>query len=422
VAKNSYRVENHLYEADDLLEAKDGDGSAESHRKRIEPWLSALFQSEHLNLLVGSGFCLGLADAAGESALSMAMTSIDPNFDAFIEKAAAETAKKMGRGKPNVEDQLRSALALEAGLGVLNDSRHGALKLNINRALSRFANAIVSMEQGIASTGQRDGDNEVRFERLLAEFLLSFASRTASRDRLHVFTTNYDRLIERGFDLIAARPIDRFVGALTPRFRASRFDVDIHYTPPGGRGEARPLEGVVRFTKLHGSIDWLAKGNHIERQAVPFGGPRNFTEDDAEDLLIFPNAAKDIETAFYPYAELFRDFSSAICRPNAALVTYGYGFGDDHVNRIVLDMLTLPSTHLVIISYDEAEGRIERFIARCGRSAQISTLIGPQLAGLQPLVDHFLPKPAIDTVTQRQTELLERRGRRIDASPTSPAG
>ena len=421
MATNHYRVENRAYDADNLIEAQDNDGIAEAHRKRIEPWLSALFQSEHLNLLVGSGFGLGLARAAGEEALSMAMISIDPAFDAFIEKAAAETPKKMGRGRPNIEDQFRSALALEAGLGILNDSRHGPFKWNINRALSQFANAIVLMEQGIASTGQRNEGNEVRFERLLAEFLLSFASRTASRDRLHVFTTNYDRLIERGFDLIAARPIDRFVGALTPRFRASRFDVDIHYTPPGGRGEARPLEGVVRFTKLHGSIDWLAKGNHIERLAVPFGDTRNFTEDDAENLLIFPNAAKDIETAFYPYAELFRDFSSAVCRPNAALVTYGYGFGDDHVNRIILDMLTLPSTHLVIISYDEAEGRIERFIAKCGRPAQISTLMGPNLAGLQPLVDHFLPKPAIDTVTQRQSELLERRGRPIESPPAGSA-
>jgi hypothetical protein len=109
-----------------------------------------------------------------------------------------------------------------------------------------------------------------------------------------------------------------------------------------------------------------------------------------------------------------------VCRPNAALVTYGYEFGDDHVNRIVLDMATLPSTHLVIISYDEAEGRIKRFIAKCGRPAQISTLIGPNLAGLQPLVDHFLPKPAIDTVTQRQGELLERRGRRIETPAAGP--
>ena len=45
-------------------------------------------------------------------------------------------------------------------------------------------------------------------------------------------------------------------------------------------------------------------------------------------------------------------------------------------------MLTLPSTHLVIISLDGASGRIERFLERCGRQAQISRIIGPDLAAL----------------------------------------
>ena len=66
--------------------------------------------------------------------------------------------------------------------------------------------------------------------------------------------------------------------------------------------------------------------------------------------MIYPNAAKDRETADYPYVELFRDLAVAVCRPNSTLVTYGYGFGDEHVNRVIRDMLTIPSTHLVVIS------------------------------------------------------------------------
>lgn len=412
MAINCYRVENRPHDADDLLIATQGDGCVEAHRHRIEPWLSAIFQSEHLNLLIGSGFSVGLALSAKAKPASMALTSIDAGLDGAIRDAAAASAAVTGRGEANIEDQFRAALALQAGLEVLNDGRHEALKAGINRALASFANSIVEMEAQIASAGMFDDADEARFNRLLTEFLISFASRTASRDRLHVFTTNYDRLIEHGFDLIGARPIDRFVGALTPRFRASRFDVDIHYTPPGGRGDARPLEGVVRYTKLHGSVDWSAMGGDIVRQALPFGGTPDISEAAAGRLMIFPNATKDVDTAFFPYAELFRDFSAAVCRPNTALVTYGYGFGDDHVNRIIRDMLTLPSTHLVIISYDGVGGRIGRFIDRCNRPAQISAIIGPDLAGLEPLVNHFLPKPAIDTVTQRQAELLERRGQR----------
>ncbi len=47
--------------------------------------------------------------------------------------------------------------------------------------------------------------------------------------------------------------------------------------------------------------------------------------------MIYPNPAKDVETTQYPYAELFRDFAASVCKPNSVVVTYGYGFGDDHV-------------------------------------------------------------------------------------------
>jgi len=52
--------------------------------------------------------------------------------------------------------------------------------------------------------------------------------------------------------------------------------------PPGGRGEARPLEEVV-VHKTHGN-DWLAKGNHIERLAFLSEDTVKFTEDDEENL------------------------------------------------------------------------------------------------------------------------------------------
>jgi hypothetical protein len=166
---------------------------------------------------------------------------------------------------------------------------------------------------------------------------------------LHVFTINYDRLIEHGCDLAGLRIIDRFVGALNPIFRASRVEVDVHYNPPGIRGEPRFMEGVVRLTKLHGSLDWHFDNDErrIHRKGIPFGAPADHTDmpkAPVDTVMVYPNPAKDVETTQYPYAELFRDFAAAICRPNAVAVTYGYGFGDDHVNRVLLDMLTIPST------------------------------------------------------------------------------
>ena len=123
--------------------------------------------------------------------------------------------------------------------------------------------------------------------------------------------------------------------------------------------------------------------------------------------MIYPNAAKDKETAEYPYVELFRDLAAAVCRPNSTLVTYGYSFGDEHINRVIRDMLTIPSTHLVVISMDDNLGRIQTLANE--RKSQVSLLIGPQLADLETLTENFLPKAAIDRTTFRMAELLKQR-------------
>ena len=125
--------------------------------------------------------------------------------------------------------------------------------------------------------------------------------------------------------------------------------------------------------------------------------------------VIYPNSLKCLETAFYPYSELFRDFSSTICRPNTVVVTYGYGFGDSHINRILQDMLTIPSTHIVIISYDKSSDRIQKFY-EYNNKAQITLLMGNHFGDLIELVDNYLPKAAIDRITQRMQNILERRG------------
>jgi hypothetical protein len=280
--------------------------------------------------------------------------------------------------------------------------------------LAEFTAAILKAEQNLALAP--DDKREQAFNYLVS-FLMSFASRSGTRERLQLFTTNYDRYIEACADVAGLRLIDRFVGTLAPVFRASRLDVDLHYNPPGIRGEPRYLEGVARYTKLHGSVDWVDCDRVIRRIGIPFGATDiapflsvpGLEGADALQLMIYPNAAKDRETASHPYVELFRDYAAAICRPNSTLVTYGYSFGDDHINRVIEDMLTIPSAHLVVIAYGDPLGRIMRTYERLGRHAQTTLLIGDHLGDLRTLVDHYLPKPAIDRTTFRMAELLKAR-------------
>lgn len=383
-------------------------------RGRIEPWLTSLFQSEHLSFLAGSGLTHAVHYlATGKTAAGMYGVTFSCH-EAAINKAAAETAKSAGRSEGNFEDQLRSANELLRGLEILENSDAAQLRGDLKKVLTQFSASILACESGIASADE--SKRELAFNTLVT-FLMSFASRTGTRDRLHIFTTNYDRLIEAGAELAGLHLLDRFVGSLIPIFRSSRLDLDMHYNPPGIRGEPRYLEGVARFTKLHGSVDWLHAGNDIRRIGLPFGadkvdaymGTPGLKGVDANQLMIYPNSAKDRETSDYPYVELFRDLAAAVCRPNSTLVTYGYSFGDEHINRVIRDMLTIPSTHLVAMSYDDPLGRILKSYHEFGRSSQISLLIGPVLSDIRTLTENFLPKAAIDRTTFRMSELLKQR-------------
>ena len=392
-------------------------------RERIEPWLTALFQSEHLSLLVGVGLTKGIckiAEAETKAEIAGMQGVSFSNYHDEIEGEAKRTARKLGRDDGNFEDYIRVANELCAGLKIMGNKDKAALQnavalqKEIEEKIKDFTESLLKTERELAESPPKGRNKAFN---CLVSFLMSFASRPGTRDRVNIFTTNYDRLIEEAADLAGLHLLDRFIGKLSPIFRASRLNLDLHYNPPGIRGEPRYLEGVARFTKLHGSLDWVQVNSLIRKIALPFGAseitpyiqaPR-LEGASAFNLMIYPNSAKDRETAAYPYVELFRDFSAAICRPNSTIVTYGYSFGDEHINRVIQDMLTIPSTHLVIISYDDYLGRIRNFYTMSARSNQITLLIGPDVAQIDTLTEKFLPKSAIDFATSRMEEILQSR-------------
>lgn len=238
-------------------------------RTRIEPWLTSLFQSEHLSLLCGSGITNAVSFLAGAIGSTTMGTTTFSQFKDEIQEAAEASAEACGRKKGNIEDQIRTANDLLRGLKILKKHTEAtALETELNKIISEFANSILLSENGIATAAEDKRENAYS---VLVNFLLCFASRTGNTERLNIFTTNYDRLIEVGAELAGIHMMDRFVGTMMPVFRSSRLNLDIHYNPPGIRGEPRYLEGVARLTRLHGSVDWIQNGNEIRRIGLPFG-------------------------------------------------------------------------------------------------------------------------------------------------------
>ena len=90
----------------------------EKLRHEIEPWLTALFQSEHLSLFLGGGISSALHRMAkNEAGAGMAQIAFSV-FREQVEKASSESALKSGRGEPNIEDQIRVCNELIKGLGI----------------------------------------------------------------------------------------------------------------------------------------------------------------------------------------------------------------------------------------------------------------------------------------------------------------
>ena len=344
------------------LPENDGVVDKSLFRTRIEPWLTSLFQSEHLSLLCGSGITNAVSFLAGGSGGTTMAASTFTTYKNEIEESAKKSAKASGRDSGNIEDQIRTANDLLRGLRILNKNTEAdSLEKELNAIISEFAKSILESEKAIATAADDKRENAYS---VLVNFLLSFASRTGNRERLNIFTTNYDRLIEVGAELAGIHLMDRFVGTMMPIFRSSRLNLDIHYNPPGIRGEPRYLEGVARLTKLHGSVDWVQNENEIRRIGLPFGADDiapylnapGLKGADSLKLMIYPNSAKDRETAEYESAHY----------------------------------------------------------------AQMSVLMGSNLGDITNLANDYLPKSAIDRTTIRMAELLQHRmGTASSVSSTS---
>ena len=412
VRAGEYEYENGEVQDDDISK----------HVKNIKPWLSALLQSENLNLLIGNGLTIAASNLVGITPPDMKAVCFNSKYADAINKSAKENAKITYRGECNFEDQIKVVNELLCGLRIMDDECKmetdiRSLEEELNEHLTDFIRKILETEQQIQNALTSQNNQNIRNWQQFNEFLLTFANRAVSRQRLHIFTTNYDRIIEYGCDLLGFHIIDRFVGEVCPVFRSSRLGLDLHYNPPGIRGEPRYVEGVVRLTKLHGSIDWCQSSSatgekEIRKRNIPFcSGKISFKNSTIMDnnVIIHPNPAKDMETLNYPYADLFRDFAAASCQPNTVVFTYGYGFGDDHINRILRDMLSIPSTHIVIISYDNADGRICRFCESVGRAEQITLLLGEHFGDLQTLSKSYLPRLTLDQITGKMVEIIDQK-------------
>ncbi len=157
-------------------------------------------------------------------------------------------------------------------------------------------------------------------------FLRRLARRSVRRERLRLFTTNYDRCFEHAAQRTGFVVMDGFTLSQPSTFDPMHFTYDI--VRRGSDSDAPDyIENLFQLYKIHGSIDWEFDDDTGKINKVPGTD---------KPLLIYPRSTK-YELAFaQPYLEMISSFQSAIRQRDTGLLIVGFGFNDNHIAEPIL--------------------------------------------------------------------------------------
>ena len=257
------------------------------------------------------------------------------------------------------------------------------------------------------------------------------AARQPGQPSPWVFTTNYDLAVEWAAETIGLKVTNGFDGLHRRVFLPHNFDLG--YRNMLARGEARFGTYGIYLAKLHGSLAWqTAEDGTVEERSTGYLWPgiRGFLTGKVDEIpgyIVYPSAAKYLQTVGFVLGELFRRFTEFLARPQSCLITSGYSFSDDHLNRILASALQNPTLQLIVYApeatRDGSDLRLEKtseWVQRIAaiESPQVTIVGGGSDAHLSSLVDH-LPDPTIyDEQAARIREMI--RQYRDWRNPSTP--
>ena len=307
--------------------------------------------SKHLSFLLGSG----ASSARTEDGKELGIPTMAP-------MAAAFYGDTSGDGLTGDE---RSSLSETIGID-LTPSEYGA---NLELLMETLYGARFILERSVNSDAREslkvvDGiikkvTNCIKRMCTMGEFargdgtVLStytqFYRRLIQRDRAlprpWVFTTNYDLFNETAMDRAGIPYINGFLGSIERRFNPAVFRYALSEQLDLASRKWSSVDSLVYFCKLHGSISWESRGDGLF--PVVETHPDLITSD---QLLIYPTPAKQNASFASPYSDMFREFQTRVAREQSVLIILGYGFGDQHVNNIIFQALTIPTFRLVVFA------------------------------------------------------------------------
>lgn len=247
-----------------------------------------------------------------------------------------------------------------------------------------------------------EGDTTVRdlYERFYKKLVL----RDRSLPRPWVFTTNYDHFSELAMDRLGIPYANGFSGVVERRFNPAIFRYALAEQLDVASRKWTAVDAFVYLCKLHGSVTWTEDDHGL------FPIKEVWPPESSNQMLIYPTPAKQNSSFGSPYADLFREFQSRIVREQSVLITAGYAFGDEHLNNIIYQALTIPTFRLVIFAAPDTEGEIAKL--RALRDPRIWIIGGNGPADgtrahyFDMIVEHFMPQRPSDRIDDAVRKVL----------------
>ena len=174
---------------------------------------------------------------------------------------------------------------------------------------------------------------------------------------VELFTTNYDIFLELAMDLEQIPYTDGFLGAYRPFFRDRLIFIN----------DEENFENIprswFRYWKLHGSINWRRKTQDGKTQIFRTNNLQDI--EDSVDCLIQPSYFKLAETRLTPFDMLIDRFRRFLLSGERSLFIIGYGFGDEHLNEILIQGIKEnPNLAITIFDYgknDEISEKVKNY-------------------------------------------------------------
>lgn len=119
---------------------------------------------------------------------------------------------------------------------------------------------------------------------------------------------------------------------------------------------------------MHGSIDWksnvstgiISKDATVERP-----------------VLIYPNSSKFQRSFEMPFFEMVSRLQSVLRKENTSLFIVGYGFGDEHINRIISESVRNNlNLEVFIVKPTFKEDNIKNYIEDVAKGSMNIHIIG----------------------------------------------